>query len=103
MDNEKIQQCLQLAREIFASLTPPKGTKDFDMRIASNPDDRNPFGVNCYLDDGKFTFVSGYAATPELALADMIAKLPPPITAESLRAEAAKLIEKAAQLETPAS
>ena len=97
--NEKLAQCIALAREIHAGIQQPKGIKDFETQFYGHPDDRNFFGVRAYLEGAGYVFISGYGQTIEEAMAELTGKIPAPVTADKLRADAAALLEKASQLE----
>lgn len=101
--NEKISQLLQLARELHAATEQPKGVRDFDLSVNFNPAVIQPFTCTAYLDDGAYTFVMGCGETPEAAVAEMKSKIPPPVTAQSLREKAAAIIAQAEKLEQEVS
>lgn len=96
---DKISQLLQLARELHAATEQPKGVKDFDLTVKFNPASIQPFTCTAYLDDGRYSFLLGCGDTPEAAVADMKTKIPPPVTAQSLREKAAAIIAQAEKIE----
>lgn len=102
MENQKIEQLLTLARELHAEIKAPAGVHDFATNINCLPGIAEPFRCNAYVGDKGFDFICAQGATPEEALANLAAKVPPPVTALFLREKAAALLQQASQMEAAA-